>query len=110
MVSGKIKYQKYFPPIYDSVSDNTAPSLRITRGLFLSDTLFFIGNWGQGFNQNQVSPTTPDYGSSGSKRMGFVLSSDISKSCYLKNSDVTTEVIATLGNVFQTMDTAGTPN
>jgi hypothetical protein len=77
--------------------------------LFLSDTQFYIGNWGQGFNQNQVTPTTPDYGGSSSRRMGFVLSSDISKSCYLKNSDVPTEVIATLGSAFQIMDGAGTP-
>jgi hypothetical protein len=41
--------------------------------------------------------------------MGFVLSSDISKSCYLKNSDVPTEVIATVESAFQTMDTVGIP-
>lgn len=108
MATGIIQYQKYFPPLYDSVSDNSAPSLRITRGQFLSDTLFYIGNWGQGFNKNQVSPTTPDYGSSGSKRKGFVLSSEISKSCYLKNSDVPTQVTATPGSAFQTMDSMGT--
>jgi hypothetical protein len=41
--------------------------------------------------------------------MAFVLSSEVSKACYLKNSDVHTEVTVTLGSAFQTMDSAGSP-
>ena len=41
--------------------------------------------------------------------MAFVLSSEVSKACYLKNSDVPTEVTVTLGSTFQTMDSAATP-
>jgi len=78
-------------------------SPQVTRGLFYSDTIFYVATWGQGFKKYQTA-TALSYGSATSKKAGFVLSSDLKKSCYVGHSDIPSELTVVPGSTFQIYD------